>query len=400
MRLHLICLGWLLLPWGDSLLAQETPVVPITDHRLEIWDAQKPLPSSAECEPIDGVQIRLIKAYEPKVDSYDWLHGVALAVHRGRLFASFGHNRGLENTASEEARYSTSNDVGQTWSPVQTIDVGAEENLAVSHGVFLETKGQLWAFHGAFYNRLEMVHTRGYLFDDASQRWQQLGEVIGDGFWPMQAPQRIGNQWVMAGLQIVDGLSRYNDSAAVAICASDDLTDWQLVVIPKPPEMDLWGESTIFTSAKSPHRVWNIARYRQPRALAAFSDDRGRSWSTLAETNLSMSASKPYAGVLPSGVRYLIGTTTSDSGNRRSPLTIALSAGADDQFSKVMQIRDARLNPPLAGLESGEKIKLSYPYAIVHEEWLLVGYSNDGGRGANRNSAELALIPIASLGAD
>ena len=42
-----------------------------------------------------------------------------------------------------------------------------------------------------------------------------------------------------------------------------------------------------------------------------------------------MTASKPYAGVLSTGRRYLIGTTALDSGNRRRPLTaLALSCRA------------------------------------------------------------------------
>jgi hypothetical protein len=47
--------------------------------------------------------------------------------------------------------------------------------------------------------------------------------------------------------------------------------------------------------------------------------------------------------------------------------------------------------------ESHENAALSYPYAVEHDGKLYIGYSNDGGRGANLNSAELAIVPITSL---
>ena len=47
--------------------------------------------------------------------------------------------------------------------------------------------------------------------------------------------------------------------------------------------------------------------------------------------------------------------------------------------------------------ESTPTARLSYPYAIEHEGRLYVVYSNDGGRGKNRNSAEMAVIPVRAL---
>ena len=47
--------------------------------------------------------------------------------------------------------------------------------------------------------------------------------------------------------------------------------------------------------------------------------------------------------------------------------------------------------------ESHPKASLAYPYAVEHDGKLYVAYSNGGGRGGNRNSAELAVIPVASL---
>jgi hypothetical protein len=132
-------------------------------------------------------------------------------------------------------------------------------------------------------------------------------------------------------------------------------------------------------------------------ALVSLSTDYGRSWAMIRESNLPMAASKPYAGVLSTGQRFLIGTTTADCGNNRRPLTIAVSRPGRKQFSRIYRIRDAVHDGPG---ESGPSVRLSYPYAIEHDASLYVVYSNDGGRGGNRNSAEMAVIPVEALAAE
>ncbi|WP_197444184.1 exo-alpha-sialidase [Maioricimonas rarisocia] len=360
-----------------------------------LWAGDKPVPKTDELSTIDDARFHVIKRREPEQDGYNWLHGVALAWHNGQLYVSYGHNRGAENTAGEEARGQVSRDGGRTWSDVFTIDTGDVPELAVSHGVFLSHGGRLWAFQGAFYGRMQRVHTRAYRLNEADGTWEKLGVVVGDGFWPMQEPLRMedGN-WIMAGLQVGNGYGGSDDPAAVAISHGDDFTKWDLVTIPKPADMEMWGESTVVVDGSS---VLNISRYRRPEALVSLSDDFGRSWSMMQTGNLPMAASKPYAGTLSTGQHYLVATTTADGGNRRSPLTIAVSRPGEWSFRRIYEIRDAVHEGPG---ESGKGFRLSYPYAVEHDGKLYVGYSNDGGRGANRNSAELAVIPMESLTAE
>ncbi len=119
-----------------------------------MWDPDQPLPPAAEIPWLEDVRFTVVKAREPEVDGYNWLHGAAVCWHGGLLYASFGHNRGSENTETEEARGRVSSDGGRTWGELFTMDPG-EDNLAVSHGVFLSHEGQLWAFMGAFYDRFQ-----------------------------------------------------------------------------------------------------------------------------------------------------------------------------------------------------------------------------------------------------
>ena len=371
---------------------QAADAVVLRDHRAA-------LPKAAELPQVQGTEFHVIKRYEPKADGYRFLHGVALAWHQDRLFASFGHNKGGENTDTEEARFCTSADGGRTWSHVATIDPGDEPGLGVSHGVFLPLNGRLWAFHGAYTGTMQNVHTRAYLLDEATGGWQRKGTVVEGGFWPLGEPVRMGDgNWIMAGCRVGKA-----NPAAVAISHGDDVTQWDLVVIPLADGLgDVWGESAVIVEGK---RVTNIARWgAEARALVAVSEDYGRTWTPSRASNLPMATSKPCAGMLSTGQRFLICSTSADGAKRRSPLTIAVSEPGETRFSKVFVIRHAEF--PVGPGESHRNAALSYPCALEHQGKLYVGYSNDGGKAGrigegrklwNNNSAELAIIPVEKL---
>ncbi len=373
--------------------------LPQLPETISLWGRSKDVPKAADLPVLDGVEFHVVKPYEFNSDGYRFLHGVALAWHKGKLYASFGHNRGGENTDTEEARFCVSEDGGTTWSRVRTIDGGEEPGVGVSHGVFLSHKGCLWAFHGAYSGTMQNVHTRAYTLDDSTGQWKSQGTVVENGFWPMTEPVKMGDgNWILPGIRVGDG-----NPAAVAISHGDDLTKWDLVVIPRDGSLGaMWGESTVIADGA---RVWSISRYgAKAQALAALSRDYGRTWTPMVETDLCMATSKPCAGTLSTGQRYLIATTAADTGKRRAPLTIAVSKPGEATFSKVFVIRHAEF--PGGPGESHPNASLAYPYAIEHDGKLYVGYSNNGGNVGrvgkgrelwNNNSAELAIIPLKAL---
>ena len=369
---------------------QQTHQNPVLPEPFQLWSGGR-LPATSKVTLLKGVEFSVIKKFERNVDGYGFLHGVALAWHHGKLYASFAHNKGPENTLTEEARFCVSDDGGKTWSKVQTIDVGTEEkDLAVSHGVFLSHGETLWAFLGSFYQTRQRVHTRAYTLDESTGQWKARGTVVGDGFWPMTEPVKMANgNWIMPGFIVGDG-----NPAAVAISEGDNLNRWNAVRIPVAAGIQkMWGESSIIVDGST---VVNIARYgSKPLALAAKSFDYGETWTPSRESNLPMATSKPCSGVLSNGMRYLIGSTTADGGQRRSPLTIALSKPGTNLLSRVFVIRHAVFDAGPG--ESHSNAALSYPYATEYQGKLFVGYSNNGPRRANNNSAELAVIPLESL---
>lgn len=360
-----------------------------------LWDDAQPLPTAENLSVVEGVSFRVIKKWDRAADGYVFLHGVGLAWHKGKLYASIGHNKGAENTVTEEAQYRVSDDGGETWSELRVLDDGDEPNLAVSHGVFHSHDGKLWAFHGAYYNHMEKIHTRAYWLNEKTGQWIKHGVVIEKGFWALNQPVKMSDgNWIMAGISAGRYSSKGVFPAAVAISHGNDFTHWDYVEIPTAPEIqNMWGESAVIVDG--PHVV-NIARYGdKAAALAAVSDDYGRTWSPSRISNLPMTTSKPAAGMLSNGQRYLVCTTATSNGGKRTPLTIALSRPGEGVFSKTLIIRRS-LHASGPG-ESAERLSLSYPCAMEHNGNLYVGYSNNGGRRGNLNSAEMAIIPLASL---
>ncbi len=352
-----------------------------------LWSGPQPPPTATQIPQLPNVEFHVIQPRVPEQDGYNWLHGVALAWHKDKLFASFGRNRGDENTATEIAQIRISTDGGVNWGPITQLADASEPKRAVSHGVFLVRDGQLWALHASFTGRLEQVCLKGWQLDEASGQWQFRGVVARDGFWPVEVPQRLDNgNWIVGGLIVAPGTP-----AGVALSHGADVTRWDVVAIPKPAELNMWGEATLLRDGAD---LLCIARYSTPRALTAVSHDAGRSWTTVRESNLPMAASKPFAGRLSTGQPYLIACLAADGGNRRSPLTIAVGEPGKASFCRMFRIRDALCVGPG---ESHENAALSYPYAVEHDGKLYIGYSNDGGRGANLNSAELAIVPVTSF---
>lgn len=379
-------------PMSDSVV--------VADHArpFPLWHATQPLPLAADIHPLPGVTFHVIKKWDQKGDGYTFLHGVGLGWHRGKLYASIGHNKGAENTVTEEAQYRVSDDQGQTWSELRVIDAGEEDNLAVSHGVFHSWEGKLWAFHGAYHNKMEHIHTRAYTLNEATGEWTKHGVVIRQGFWPMNQPVKMDDgNWIMPGFSAGPYSSDRVFPAAVAISHGNDFTKWDYVEISTAEDIKrMWGESSLWVDGK---RVFNIARYGGgASALVAISEDYGRTWSPSRISNLPMATSKPAAGTLSTGQRFLICTTAKNNGGQRTPLTIAVTRPGEHVLEKVFVIRRSQ-HPDQPG-ESAERLSLSYPCAIEHDGHLFVGYSNNGGRRGNLNSAELAVIPIKNLETD
>jgi hypothetical protein len=194
----------------------------------------------------------------------------------------------------------------------------------------------------------------------------------------------------------------YQPVTATHTIPTQPSTLWSGPALPRTAESEVLDDVTFQVIKKCKPKsdgshILNFARYGQAaKAPVATSDDFARTWTSSIESDLPMVTSKPCAGVLSTGQRSLVCTTTSDSRGRRSPLTVAVSRHGEETFSRVFVIRHAEF--PDGPGESHPRAALSYPYATEQDGRLYVGFSNSGGRG-DHNSVEVAVIPITSLNA-
>ena len=379
-------------------------VVPVTQRhtipedanpRFELWDPSVPVPPAVEVPLLKGVEFVVVEKRQPEVDGWDWLHGAALIRHGGTLFACWGRNKGKENTVSEVNHGRRSHDGGRTWTRTEVIGPGVVEAgramEAHSHGVFLSRRGELWALLARFgkgEGRFRGLCMEAFVLDESTDRWRSRG-VAAKGIWPLREPEKMADgNWLVPGCD-------EEWRAAVAISRGDDLTTWDTVKIPVGKRV--YTEATCWIDG---NEVTLVMRNHSPRrpgpsfAAVSLSTDFGRTWSPPVESNLPMTTSKPYAGVLGTGQRYLLCNTVADHANRRWPLTIAVGRPGEKKLCRVWRVRDARR--PDAGDTVNKN--LAYPHAVELDGKLYVIYSS--GVGGNLNDCELAIIPLEALAAE
>ena len=378
-RWHTAKLGlWLLLVTASLVIASQA------EQPYELWDSDREFPAVRNMPVIEGQRDLILHRGS---DKYRWLHGPAVAWHKGSWHATWGNNPKTENVLGEVLRGVHSDDGWDSWSKPQTIIGG--EDCAYSHGVFLNYRGKLWAFVPRFVAHAEApgkmfpgLRMEVLTLEDSTGEWQHMG-VVGQNCWPMDTPTRMPNgNWIM-------GCADRDLHSAVAISDGDDLTRWDTV---KP--MSGGSETSVIVGKNN---ILAIIR-NQPVALVSVSQDWGRTWSAARRSNYPMVASQPFAGTLSTGQRYLIANTPDPTpkgeGCRggRSLLTIAVSRPGGTKLCRIWKLVHGIPKDLLPGSYGGRQV--SYPNAFEHDGRLYVVYT------INKWHCGLSVVPVDSLSVD
>ena len=179
--------------------------------------------------------------------------------------------------------------------------------------------------------------------------------------------------------------------AAMAISHGDDLSAWTVVQVPRPEEIPLmFAEPTLFETGGG------LAAICRPcgaeRAPVAFSQDEGKTWSTLAYSNLPTGCSKLFCVKLSTGQQALLG-----SNGDRSLLWIAVTRPGGGQFERIWKIRHQQWPRTRVhggwgtGSQVGAPAQWSYPSAVEKDGNLYVSYTH------GKEDACLSIIPVRCL---
>lgn len=369
----------------DDLIVQGGPQLPSPGmvkplpKPVTLWTGP-PIPADLEQIPfVPGMTHQTI--HRATKDGYKFLHGAAIIAYKGTLYANWANSPKNENGPEETLQGRRSNDGGKTWSDLEIIGPGFEGSDRHSHGVLLVHQGKLWVICSRFgigkpAKRFPGLQAEAFVLNEATDAWESQG-IVMQNCWPYDEPVRMENGNLITGGQDKDGLP------VVAISHGDDLTHWDTVLIPFPPELKpSFAETTVMANGKT---VRAIIRGGAGVAWIATSDDFGRSWSLAGQSNLPMPRSKAYFGKLSTGQEYLVSNL-----KNRDALVISVSRPGETTLSRMWKIRHGKSGPPrFTGFAKGKQ--WSYPYAHEHDGKLYVVYS------IGKEDCGLSILPIESL---
>lgn len=328
--------------------------------------------------------IENINVHTAEEDGYHFLLGASIIKFGDVWVCAYGQSLEKENDANTRFACKYSYDNCKTWSD-EVVIADTEGEYSRGHGVLYNDGETLWAFcPKAKYNGTDVFENldftmEAYTLSLETMTWTLQGTACDDGFWPLCEPIALSNGTLLiAGLECDSG----TDQAAVAIADADDPMNFEMIVIPNESEIKLWGETTVVDYGD---RLVAYVRTRSSGVAAVSeSTDFGRTWSSLALSDMEVSGSKMYGGTLSTGSRYLI----YNYGGTREKLVIAIgNPDGSYGFHNIYLIKSGYEKQSQFGFSK----QWAYPYAVEEDGYLYVVYAE------NKEDCELSIIPISSL---
>ncbi|OGV53229.1 MAG: hypothetical protein A2X49_12590 [Lentisphaerae bacterium GWF2_52_8] len=358
------------------------PKIEMRNTVTELWDKKIAFPSPDEMPYPAGIRDMMVHRATP---DYKFLHDAGIVVHKKQLFASWYNCPEYEMEEESIIRGRCSKDDGASWSEPMIIAADKSGKVLYVPSVFVPYQSALWAFV------LKMIgldlpdRLEAFLFDEETSQWISKG-FIAELFLPNCPPVKMpdGN-FIMPG-RMADKLGEMPLRPAMAISQGANILEhWDIVPLLPAGEKMEFPESTLIADANELTAIIRPDHKSDAFAVVSNSKDMGRTWSPPQASNMPMSDSEPFAGILSSGQRYLISNTPGRPGPRRNLLTIAVSRPGEKAFSKIWRIRDGYSESLSAGPE------WSYPCAFESDGKLYVAYTSE------KHHCVLTIIPTASL---
>lgn len=386
---------WQLFSWQSLRLPYPTETVQASKEQFPLWDPSRKQSDEVVLPMVSGVSYSLVQA--PTAD-YAFLHEPRLSWHKGELFVSFSNAPLRESEPAQVVRLRRSRDGGSTWSAPSLVAPNPPGGHRYETAPLLSTEAGLFAFLGRYgvggRNSLGM---EVWLHDEVSGRFAPLpGAEFVPGFIPFVHPQRMSN-----GNWIIGGHTQGVRTMAVAISAGSDFRKWKVVPIATPGR-HFYPETTLLIDGAKVIAVSRNHKYDH-HALVAVSRDFGESFTAASSSNLAISDSKPFAGELSTGQRFVIfngrPNRHADGSRNRNDLVIAVTRPGEvapfrQAWTVITDLPEtvARQMHWAAGPSSEQE--WAYPEAVEANGTLYVVFSG------TKKSCWLARIPVGSLAAE
>lgn len=364
--------------------ADGAPALPV----YPLWDAAIPFPAREALALPAGIERHVL--HRAGRDRFDFLHDAAITEYRGALFAAWYNCPRGEMEEASVIRGRRSTDQGITWGPVETIaaDVDNKGILYVPIA-FGQHAGLLHAFIANMLGPDLVTQCELFAFTEgdtaSSPTWTSRG-FVAEGFLPNTAARPLPDGGYLLAGRVADAPGTKPETPAVALSQGADFSaPWTVVRLQADRSLPDGGslrfpETTVMVAEDE---IVAIVRNDSGNGLVYIGDPTGRRWSAPYTANFRIGSSKPYAGTLSTGQRYLLYTTPTPG--YRELLTLAVGRPGARTLSHVWRVHDG----PDAGLGVGPE--WSYPCAVEAFGALYVVYTSE------KRHCMLARIPLESL---
>ena len=366
----------------------------INPSLFPVWDPAEPFPMPDEMPDLDIItQVTVTRA---KPGGYNYLHEATVQFHNGKFYACFANNPNREYYDHGELIRGCVSEDGLHWSePEIWVESPALGSTSFNHPLLFEHNGTLYGFFVAWYAEHRPV-TEIFILNDKTGKWIHQADKGIKGFVPFGTPQQMpdGN-WLISG-------EKYWYDAAVLISSGDDLTDWQLITVPRSDDVKvLFPESAVINFGDG-HLLDFCRPYRGNHPLMPLSEkeimytapiaesfDGGNTWTKLKMSNFPLAESQPFSGRLSNGQAYLITDNLEDD---RTLLSIAVTEPNGVLFKRIFKLRHQQWPKRRQFYNAiGKGTEWSYPNAFEYDKKLYIIYSQ------GKEDCVMSIVPIDAL---
>lgn len=332
----------------------------------------------------------------------------------GRLYISWSLGLSDEEEPGQICVFSTSEDLGQTWSdPTAIIDVqpGSISNRVVGSTGIRTYQDNLiayvyeWEYAAQALdenNRLKVsnhehhVNTRtvAKISFDAGESWSEAVEIMPKIATYHPPVQTSSGRLILPGhvtypfTDDLYGLTRWTHSGLSRLCRDfvDDTMGWDHGREGRN-DRRIFNEGSFFQTEDGILHM--MLRTESDRLWVTESFDDGETWSEPVPTQYTDGICRVHFGQLEDGRFFGLGTPDPTTPWSRTPVVLSLSEDGI-LFDRQFILGDESEHPPrVAG--RGKRGRYGYPYLHVMENWVFVVYS------ISKEDIEITRFPLSYL---
>ena len=320
-----------------------------------------------------------------------YCNGVCMVKYKDKLYCQWQSSQTDEDAPDTHICYGVSEDGGKSWSEAKPLPVSIEGGYCSSGGWYA-AKDKLVAYINYW---PETVTPRGgytyYVSSEDGESWSEPKPVtMADGTVLDAVFEQ--DPHILKDGRIVNA-AHFQKGLFVSPIYTDDesgVTGWKRASFTPTDKGETSREMEPSLYERPDGTLVMLFRDQDSSYTkrAAFSTDRGESWSYVFDTSIPDARTKQSAGNLTDGTAFTVGSPVNNK--LRSPLAILLSQDGKC-FDKGYLIRSNESDPEVVYEGKAKRKGFHYAKTYVCDNTVYIGYAT------NKEAVEITIIPEDSL---